>query len=70
MDFSSKDIVAPTAESRANMVTLTSEELSLALEGAQLELLKEKEELKRRLAAKELEAQIILQSQTPIQVNA
>ena len=65
VDFSSKDAIAPTSDIRTTMVTLTSEELSLALEGAQLKLLKEKEDLKRRLAVKELEAQRILQSQTP-----
>lgn len=65
MDFSSKDVVAPTLDIRATMVMLNSEDLSLALEGAQLELLKEKEDLKRRLVAKEIEAQRILQSQTP-----
>ena len=70
VDFSSKDAIAPTSDIRTTMVTLTSEDLSLALEGAQLELLKEKEYLKRRLAMKELEAQRILQSQTPPQVNA
>ena len=70
VDFSSKDAIAPTSDIRTTMVTLTSEEPSLALEGAQLELLKEKEDLQRRLAAKELEAQRILQSQTPPQVNA
>lgn len=70
VDFSSKDVIAPTSDIRTTMVMLTSEELSLALEGAQLELLKEKEDLKRRLATKELETQRILQLQTPPQVNA
>lgn len=53
IDFSSKEQILTTGDIRASSVTLTREELQLALQSANLQLLEEKDILKRSLVAKE-----------------
>lgn len=65
VDFSSKEVSSSLVDVRATSVTLSKEELQLALEGAQLELMQQKELLQKRLDDKEQEAQRILQAATP-----
>ena len=65
VDFSSKEVSTSLVDVRATSVTLSKDELQLALEGAQLELMQQKELLQKRLDDKEQEAQRILQAATP-----
>lgn len=66
VDFSSKDTPQSASTTKSNSVTLSREELVLALEGAQLELTASKEALKRSLEEKEQEARRILETATPV----
>lgn len=67
VDFSSKEAPQSGAtDFKSQSITLTKDELQLALEGAKLELNMQKELLQRQLEEKERETQRIMETSTPL----
>lgn len=70
VDFSSKEAPQSAAtDFKAQSITLSKDELQLALEGAKLELMEQKEVLQKTLEEKEREAQRILETSTPLRAH-
>ena len=66
VDFSSKDTPQSASDIKSNSVTLSRAELTLALEGAELELQTVKEALQKSLQDKEQQTRRIFEIATPL----